>query len=229
MKLLVGRKGKHEAIPANLLIPEGVSGKKRAALVIHPQGKDAIGRKGGPLSPLAERFLKNGAPVMSIDCFLVGELKTGARKKTEKHWLTYNRTDLALRVQDILTAIGYLRSRDDVSGVDLVGLDASGVWCLLANALAPEVRRAAIDLNGFSDDRSAWAEECFVPGILRAGGARVAAGLCVPRRILLFDTRGKFPTDFASAAYEAAGRRKRLRVEEGDLKDDEIAEWFLGR
>jgi len=228
VRLLLGRRGTHEAIPATLLIPKATSGKKAAALIVHHQGKDAIFRMGRPSSPLVTGLLKSGAAVMSIDCFRVGALKAGERKKTESHWLTYNRTDLALRVQDILTAIGYLRSRDDVRRVSLVGLDAAGIWCLLANALAPGVRRAAIDLNGFSDDRSAWEGEYFVPGILRAGGGRVAAGLCVPRGLLLYDTRGKFPTDFASAAYRAGGKPKRLRIEEGDLEDDEIAEWLLG-
>ncbi|NQT83200.1 acetylxylan esterase [bacterium] len=226
-KLLVGRKGKHEAIPATLIVPDSGSGKKRAALIVHPQGKNAVMAMGQPLSPLVTRLLKKGRTVMSIDCFQVGELKTGERKKTEKHWLTYNRTDLALRVQDILTAIGYLHSRDDVRGVDLVGLDAAGIWCLLANALAPQVRRAAIDVNGFSDDGSAWAGDYLIPGILRAGGGRVAAGLCVPRGLFLFDTRGKFQTDFALAAYKASGRAKRLRVEAGDVEDDEVARWLL--
>ncbi len=229
VRLLLGRKGKHEAIPATLLLPRGASVKKVAALIVHPQGKDAVMRMGEPPSPLAARLLKSGTAVMSIDCFMVGELKTGERKRTEKHWLTYNRTDLALRVQDILTAIGYLRSRDDVRRVELVGLDAAGVWCLLATALAPEVRRAAIDLDGFPDDRSAWEGECFVPGILRAGSGRVAAALCVPRKILLYDARGKFPTDFVSAAYKAARKSKQLRVEQEDLKGDEIADWLLGR
>jgi dienelactone hydrolase len=229
VSLLLGRKGTHEAIPATVLTPESSSRKKAATLIVHSQGNDAISRMGQPLSPLVARLLKSGTTVMLIDCFQVGELKTGERKKTENHWLTYNRTDLALRVQDILTAIGYLRSRSDVKRIDLVGLDEAGVWCLLANALAPQVRRCAIDLNGFSDDRSAWEGENLIPGILRAGGGRVAAALCIPRHLLLHDTRGKFPTDFASAAYGASRRARRFRIEERSLTDDEIAGWLLGR
>jgi dienelactone hydrolase len=227
--LVIERKGKNEGIPAVLLTPKGALSKKTATLVVHPQGKNAVAKMEQPFSPLVEELLNGGSAVMAIDCFLTGELKTAERKKTAEHWLTYNRTDLALRVQDILTAIGYLSSREDVSEVNLVGAEEAGTWCLLANALAPQVRCAAIDLNGFPDDAAAWQGENLIPGILRAGGVRVAAALSVPRRMLLHNTHGKFPTDFALAAYQAAGRPRRLRVEDDRLPDEAIARWLLRR
>jgi dienelactone hydrolase len=229
VKLLIGRTGRHEAIPAILLTPRGVSGKRPATLIVHPEGKEAVVGTRQPLSPLVARLLDGGSAVLAIDCFLVGELKTGERKRTAKHWLTYNRTDLALRVQDILTAVGYLRSSEDVTQVDLLGLESAGVWCLLASAICPHVRRAAIDLNGFSDDSSAWQSDNLIPGILRAGGARVAAGLCVPRGILVYNTQGKFPAEFVTSAYRAAGTSKQLRIEERVLSEDAIAEWLLSQ
>jgi hypothetical protein len=229
VRLRLGRKGKHEAIPATMLIPSSRARRKLATLMIHSQGKEAIYRMSQPLWPMVAESLDKGRVVMAIDCFQVGELEREERKRTEKHWLTYNRTDLALRVQDILTAIGYLQSRGDVGRVDLVGLDKAGVWCLLANAIAPQVRRVAIDVSGFSDDRAAWEGENLIPGILRTGGARVAAALCVPRQLLLFDTRGKFPSNFAEAAYGAAGKSNRLRVMADDCPDAAVADWLLAR
>ena len=227
VRLLVGRKGKREAIPLVLLSPPGNPGKRPAVVIVHPEGKQAVAEMEKPLSPLVESLLEGGSTVAAMDCFQVGDLKKGERKKTAGHWLTYNRTDCALRVQDILTVIGYLRSRDDVSEVNLVGLKEAGVWCLLANAIAPNVRRAAIDLNGFSDDRVAWEGDNFIPGILRAGGGRVAAALCAPREILVYNGQGKFPTDFATLAYQAGKRPRSLRIEDGSLSGTEIAEWLL--
>ena len=81
-------------------------------------------KMGQPLSTLVAELLDKGSAVMAIDCFGTGELKTDERKRTANHWLTYNRTDLALRVQDILTAVGYLQSREDIRQVALVGQDA---------------------------------------------------------------------------------------------------------
>ncbi len=228
-RLVIGRKGKGEAIPAVLLTLKNVSGKMTATLIVHPQGKDAVVRMGQPVSPLAAALLKKGSAILAIDCFQTGELKKGERKRTANHWLTYNRTDLALRVQDILTAIGYLLSREDVGQIGLVGWDAAGIWCLMANAVAPQIRKAAIDVNGFTDDRTAWEGDNFIPGILRAGGGQIAAALCVPRAMFLFNTQGKFPTDFALAAYQAAGRSRRLRIEDDRLPDDAIAQWLVGR
>jgi dienelactone hydrolase len=227
VRLLIGREEKHDAIPAILLIPRAASGKKAVTVIVHPEGKDTIAKMGQPLSPLVSSLLEGGSAVLAMDCFQVGELKKGERKRAENHWLTYNRTDCALRVQDILTVIGYLRSREDVSDVDLVGVDAAGVWCLLASAVAPHVRRTVVDLNGFSDDRSAWEGDDLVPGILRAGGGRVAAALCVPRGILLHNTQGRFPTDLATSAYQAAGESKRLRIEDKALSEAAIADWLL--
>jgi dienelactone hydrolase len=228
-RLLIGRKGKHEAIPAVLLTPQRGSSRRMATLIIHPSGKDAVMKMSQPLSPLVAELLNEGSAVMAIDCFGTGELKFGERKRTANHWLTYNRTDLALRVQDILTVVGYLQSQEDVRRVALVGQDAAGVWCLLANAVAPGIRRAAFDTNGFTDDEAAWEGENLIPGILRAGGARVAAALCSPRALLLYNTGGKFPVDMATSAYQAAGRARGLRLEEGSISGDEIARWVLGR
>jgi hypothetical protein len=228
-RIVIGRKGKGEAIPLVLLSPRSASPKKPATLIVHPDGKNAVVEMEKPLSPLVANLLEGGSTIVAMDCFHVGELKKGERKKNARHWLTYNRTDCALRVQDILTVIGYLRSRDDVSDVSLVGQKEAGVWCLIANAMAPELRRVAIDLNGFTDDEAAWRGDNFIPGILRAGGGRVAAAISVPRRMILHNTQGKFPTDFAIAAYEAAGRSRRLRIEDDPLPDDAIARWLLRR
>jgi len=227
VRLLIGRKGQHEAIPAGLLMPPGGPGKKVATVIVHPEGKDAVMKMGKPLSPLVGKLLSEGSAVIAIDCFQVGELNKGERKKTEKHWLTYNRTDCALPVQDILTAIGYLRSRDDIGKINVVGLDAAGVWCLLASAVAPDVRRIVVDLNGLSDDRAGWEGDTFIPGILRAGGARVAAALCVPRGLLLHNTHGKFPTGLVTSAYQAAGAPRQLRIDEETLPETAIADWLL--
>jgi hypothetical protein len=228
-RIVIGRKGKGEAIPLVVLLPHSASPEKPSTVIVHPDGKNAVVEMEKPLSPLVANLLEGGSTIVAMDCFHVGELKKGERKKNARHWLTYNRTDCALRVQDILTVIGYLRSRDDVSDVSLVGQKEAGVWCLIANAMAPELRRVAIDLNGFTDDEAAWRGDNFIPGILRAGGGRVAAAISVPRRMILHNTQGKFPTDFAIAAYEAAGRSRRLRIEDDPLPDDAIARWLLRR
>lgn len=226
-RLVIGRKGKGEAIPLVVLLPHSASPEKPSTVIVHPDGKNAVVEMGKPLPPLVTSLLEGGSSVVAMDCFQVGELKKGERKRAANHWLTYNRTDCALRVQDILTVIGYVRSRNDVSAVNLVGLKEAGIWCLLANAIAPNVRRTAVDLNGFSDDRAAWEGDNLIPGILRAGGGRIAAALCVPQEILLYNGQGKFPTDFATLAYQAGKRPRSLGIEDGSLSGTEIAQWVL--
>ena len=48
--------------------------------------------------------------VLAIDVFLTGE-RVDSRVTNTGHFLTYNRSTLAERVQDVLTAVAYLRTR----------------------------------------------------------------------------------------------------------------------
>jgi hypothetical protein len=46
--------------------------------------------------------------------------------------MTYNRTDTAWRVHDVVTALAYLAEREPRSKSALVGIGEAGLWCLLA-------------------------------------------------------------------------------------------------
>ena len=74
--------------------------------------------------------------------------------------------------------------------------------------------------------------ELAIDGVRAATGPAATllpAGTCVPRQLLLFDTRGKFPSNFAKAAYGAAGKSERLRVVVDDLSDAAVADWLVAK
>ena len=90
-------------------------------------------------------------------------------------------TDDAARVQDVLTALAYLRSQTK-GPVELIGLEKASVWALFAAALAPPeiVFSPNIGLFGGKDDE--FIRDFFVPGIQKMGGIGAAMRVISSRR-----------------------------------------------
>ncbi|HMD50190.1 MAG TPA: hypothetical protein VKG79_13870, partial [Bryobacteraceae bacterium] len=88
-------------------------------------------------------------------------------------FLTFNKTDDANRVQDILTALAWLKQPK----VQLVGLGKSAIWCEFAAAVSPIAVDLQADLSNFQGTDDEFVKYFFVPGIQRAGGLRGARSL----------------------------------------------------
>lgn len=226
-RLLLGRRGEGDQVPALFYLPRPLGAGTPAVLVVHPQGKAALAdaAKGQPGS-LVAGLLEAGYAVLAIDPFLTGEGR-GARSEACPHFTTYNQTTTACRVQDILTALAYLESCEEVGAVDLLGLEAAGPWCLLARGLAPGVRRAAVDFAFLAaGDDEVWGEALFVPAIRRVGDLRTALALAAPGGLLVHRAGKAFPEDWARAAYRAAGREEQLVVSARRLKWQAVLAWL---
>jgi dienelactone hydrolase len=112
--------------------------------------------------------------VLAIDTFDTGAAKAN-RDMSDRFFTTYNRTDDANRIQDILTAIAYLKTRPEVKTINLVGIDRAGLWCLLAHSLSPEIQNTVADASQFrSQDDQAYLDQLYVPLIRKAGDFRTA-------------------------------------------------------
>jgi dienelactone hydrolase len=99
-----------------------------------------------------------------------------SRDQSARHFLTFNKSDDANQVQDILTAVAFLNQ----DNVRLVGKGKAALWCLFAAALSPRPVNLQADLAAYTGTDKDFAENFFVPGIQKAGGlraARLAAGL----------------------------------------------------
>jgi hypothetical protein len=168
-KILLGRPGKGDRVPGLWL-----KGKGQAALVVSPDGA-AAARK----SPEVARLAAAGRPVLMIDAFQTGSA-VAPRDRSGKFYTTFNKTDDANRVQDILTALAWInRETPNAPKTELVGLGRAGVWCLFAAAVAGQPVQLKADLNGFNGTDQDFLDGFIVPGIQRAGGlqaARILAG-----------------------------------------------------
>ena len=122
----------------------------------------------------------------------------------------YNRTVLANRVHDVLTAVGHARAVRGTHTVRLVGLGEGGLWVLLARGLAGDAvsgtvaSRPAFDFSRVRDVNDLR----FLPGGVKYGGWGAFAALAAPDRLCLVGG-GDVP-DLLGAAYGAAGVPDRL-------------------
>jgi dienelactone hydrolase len=220
-KLVIGRRGVGDAIPALLFAPKS-GAKADPVLVVHPSGKSALLTNGAP-GELIGALLKRGNAVLAIDSFLTGEADKADERLKDKFFTTFYRTDAAERVQDIVTALCYLSSKSGeaksplalsrrdsavskgAAAVDLIGLDKSGLDCLFARAFAAVPGSTLIDAAKFDASDQAFADCFFVPGIRRVGDIRTAAALVAPNRLVISNVSRGFPTEWVRRAYEASG------------------------
>jgi dienelactone hydrolase len=224
-KLYVGRRGAGDRIPAWLGAPDGRPGHS-ATLVVSPDG--LAGRSAPGDAPILRGLKERGETVLAIEVFGVGE-HASRPAPGDRFFTTYNRPRLAEQVQDVLTALAFLRSRPGIHYVNLVGEGAMGPVCLLARALDSDVARTAVDADAFEYalDRDEPSEQA-IPGILRFGGLRAAAALAAPGALLLHHTAGILDSTWARRAYDLEGHPEAFRSTAERLGTDELVRWLFG-
>ncbi len=220
-KLWLGRTTVGDLIPAVLV---GGDEKREAVLLVSEKGAATEVLAGeGETAQLAQMLAAHFA-VLAIDAFLTGAA-AGEQKRDVQFFATYNRTDDAERVQDIVTAMAFLRQR--FKRVHLVGNGAAGLWALLAAAAVGVDGKVVVDANQFdaaNDD--AFVQQLFVPCLRRVGDVRTALALMAPRPLLVHNAHPNFPRDWANAAYHAAEAERRLWWRSEPLSANALAAWL---
>ncbi len=223
----MGWRNRGDRIPYTSFHPEG--NPSGAVLVVHPEGVSALTQDNGrDPGPLIQRLLDKSQMVLVVDVFLTGladgKLDTGGYA----YFSTYNRTATAHRVQDILTAVTWLRRSSLCSSVSLIGLGEAGPLCLLACGLCPQAGRAVIDADRFdTDSDEAYEEKLFIPGLRRLGGLPSAATLATPAELYLHNIGASFQTDEIEAAYRAADATDRLRAQPTPADMRQVVAWTV--
>jgi dienelactone hydrolase len=164
-QVAISRTGRHDRV-SGLWNP----GKGTPVLLVDPAGSTVASR-----SELAREVLHSGRPLLIIDPFQPGGNRAD-QSRFDKYFLSYNRSDDAERVQDILTALAFLK-RHAKGRPEIIGLGNAGIWVLFAAAIAPTDASVIADLHGFSGSDEDFRERFFVPGIQRAGGLSAAMRL----------------------------------------------------
>jgi dienelactone hydrolase len=218
--LVIGRRGRGDRVPIRVWIPPPEA--RTSVLVVHPDGvAGASAREVSLLDPLR----RQGVLVASLDAFNSGSARV-QRDTSDRFFTTYNRTDDANRVQDVLTALAWLRQQPGVRRVSLAGLERAGPWCLLAQALAPGLDAVVADADAFATDRDEpYLDRISIPLLRSVGGFETALTLGLRSRVLVHNTAGVFDTAAAEASARATGAAERLRVNREKLADADVVAW----
>jgi dienelactone hydrolase len=225
-KLVIGRKGIGDAIPALLLVPKTRIARAAPVVVVHSEGKLAL-LSGDAPGDRVNALLARGRTVLAVDTFRTGETDKNDERMKQTFFTTFYRTDAAERVQDIVTALNYVaaltqepqalsrldRAVSKGAAVDLIGIGSSGLDCLFARAFAGVAGSTVVDADGFdASDDQAFVDRFFVPCIRRVGDVRTAAALVAPRRLTICNPGKGFPSGWMKRAYAASGAPKALAV-----------------
>lgn len=156
-RVVLVRNDRGDRIPG--LLREG--SKPVAALVLDESGAAAAMQ-----SDTAKKLLAEGSTVLALDLFQTGAAKDG-RDRGGRHFLTFNPSDDACRVQDVVTGLAWLAGRKPQKIV-LHATGKAGAWAHLG------AKAAAVKVEFVSQSAPRSEEELvkFVdaPGSLYAGG-----------------------------------------------------------
>jgi len=226
-KLTLGRAGKGDRIPSVYFSPRKANPGAIPTLIVHPDGTEPIVAATHDKNSLVEGILSGGGVVLAIDAFQTGQAKA-PRDAPKPGFEVFNRTDDANRVQDILTAITYLKARTKHDTVNVIGLGSAGVWTYFARALAGTGVNLAADLNHFqTNNDSEYLEKFFVPGLRRAGGFRAAAVLVSQGKAMITNAPASFPLDWVQNSATVSGFKAEVRP--GKLPDAELLSWTVSQ
>jgi hypothetical protein len=149
-------------------------------LAVHPDGVQAALRSAG-----GERWMQSGRPLLILEPF-VGSSDRFWRRRFDRYFYSYHRSDASEQVQGVLTALGFLR---ELGGrPEVIGLGDAGIWCLFAVAVAPVSVELTADLEGFGGSDEDFHRRFQVPGIQRVGGLGVALKLANRARSVVFES-----------------------------------------
>lgn len=199
---------------------------------VDPDGLSAQRKTG--MDPM----LAAGCQVMFIEPFGTGANASPSTPPgvDRKLFTTFNRTDTAEAVYDVVTAVVSASVPDEIglikpSRITLVGSGQMGPVCLLARALVPEEfakkykLRVIADLNGFDGGSdSAYVDRLFVPQIQRFGGLPAIAAVASTTPLWIHNTDGKFDSNWATDAAKVAGSE--LKVDEEPASAEDFYAWI---
>jgi hypothetical protein len=206
-RLVLSREGRGDRVPALWMTPRTRNAASAPTLVVHPNGIAGVAG-----STLARTLLNRGSVVMSIDAFQTGSAIV-PRDTNSRGFTSYNLTNDQARIQDIVTALEYLRNRSQAQTVNLVGLEGAGLWAYFARAVAGDGVNLVADLGQFAADTDAeYLKTFFVPGLRKAGDFRSASVVNTQGRQLIYNAGPQFPSDWAREAAKLAGSELDLRT-----------------
>lgn len=160
--------------PAFETIPSRFHPGKSPAVLLLDEGGMAAAEAGAEFRALRAA----GRAVLVIDAFQTGSA-VAPRDRSHRHFLTFNVSDDAARVQDAAVAIEELARRTKAPA-EVRAAGRARWWALFAAALSEPAARFETGRAEFTESEQELEQTFFVPGLLQAGGVENALRL-LPR------------------------------------------------
>ncbi len=226
----LGRSDEKDAVPTVGLFTEKF--KDKVVVWVHPKGKASTTADGKPV-PEVQTLLDAGYAVVAPDVLGVGELVStkpnGVNQTYAGFTFGYNRSLLAERVHDVLTAIAFAKTVLKAKTIRLVGWDEFGVVAVLAKAAAGDaVDKLAADLDQFRFETITKTDDPrMLPGAVKYGGLGAFLALCAPAETLAHNHKGTASGKLSKAAFDAAGAGDKLTRADAKWEPAKVVEWLL--
>jgi dienelactone hydrolase len=146
-----------------------IQGTGRTAIVVDTNGSAA-----GLETDLVKHLRKERRPILLLDVFQTGAAKA-PRDQEPPAFLTFNVSNDAARVQDIVTAIVY--SKKNSRDIDVFAAGDAALWSMFAASVSPIPVSLHLENVPSLNSDADYLVHFNVPGILRAGGVEVARQL----------------------------------------------------
>ena len=202
--IALGRQGKGDRIELESLASDNVS--EGTLLLVYPEELGGLLIPGTDrVQPWIEPLLSKGYRVYRISGYASGRLRIPQSVWDSYDWpWTYNRDNRLNGIQDILTALAYLKQALPDARHTVAGLSRCGVPTAFAGAVFGEADRVLVDLNRSDPGHDGELLKLLPVGSLkRVGDFRTAALLLMQKPLTLFNPA----EDFDSAWHESLAQK----------------------
>ena len=216
-RIVLSRPGVGDAVTATHVA--GSDPQASTVVMVHPDGKDACMEH-----PLTNALVAEGHGIIAIDAFRTGAT-AGVERPEDRHFHTFNHSDLANRIQDIVTAVTHATSLG--GPVDLVGVRRAGMWAVLARPLLPDVRVTVAEVGGTDTvEDSTFEKDLYLPGIRLFSEMKGAAILTCPGELRIWNASRTGDCGMVRRAYRDAGLPKKQTIEYDPVPIHKLAAWL---
>ena len=228
---VLGRVDDTDAVPTVGMFSKKYDGSK-VVVWVHPGGKESLLDGGKPV-PAAQALFDAGYAIVAPDLLGTGEQVPEKPFAVDPRYagftFGYNRTLLANRVRDVLTAVTFGKTMLKAKTLHLIGWDGFGPVAVLAKALVgASVNKLATDLNGFRFDKITDANDpMMLPGAVKYGGLPAFLALCAPGEVLAHGHAGTGTGKLPAAAYAAAGADGKLTRVAEKWPAEKVVGWVI--
>ncbi len=206
--LALGRAGKGDRFTMEVWSPQRAKGH---ILLVNPDLPGNIPAR----ASLAHELSGDGYRVFRVRGFASGELAIPRKTFDSFRWsAAYNRDNTLHAVQDIITAIAWIKREHPGSALRVIGLGKCGIPSALACAVSGQADEVVVDLDrvdpGCDADllgRMPWG------AVRRIGDFRTAVLLLTDKPLTLLNPAATFDREWYTMMMEKRGVERNLRVE----------------